>query len=155
MAPSGTKVVASNRKARHDYTILDAVEAGIVLHGSEVKSLRDGKVQLADSFARMPTAVDARREHRGLRLRQIGAHEPDRPRKLLLHRKRSTAPRSRVNQERLSLVPLSVYFKDGKAKVELALARGSSKTHDKRQVIARRATPTARWRGPWAVSARA
>ena len=134
------KVVASNRRARRDYDVLDTVEAGLVLVGSEVKSLRDGKVQLAEAYARV--------EHDELWLHGMhvppyahasgfGAHEPDRSRKLLLHRDEIERLGARVAQERLALVPLAVYFRDGRAKVELALARGRRKG-DKRQALAER-----------------
>ena len=140
MAGDGTKVVARNRKARHDYTILDTVEAGIVLAGSEVKSLRQGHVQLADAYARLR---NGELWMEGVHIAPysfatgVGAHDPDRPRKLLLHREQIDKLGSRVAQEQLTLVPLSIYFKDGRAKVELALARGRRKG-DKRQAIAER-----------------
>jgi SsrA-binding protein len=138
MAPQGTKVVASNRKARHDYTILDVVEAGLVLHGSEVKSLRLGQVQLADAYARIH-GNECWME--GVHIAPysfatgVGAHDPDRPRKLLLHADELHRLSARVNQERLALVPLAIYFKDGRAKVEVALAKGRTKG-DRRQAIA-------------------
>jgi SsrA-binding protein len=137
---AGVKVVATNRSARHDYTILDTVECGLVLRGSEVKSLRDAQVQIKESHARfeggeawligMHIAPHA----------STGAHdlpEPDRKRKLLMHREQIDRWRMRVDLERLQLVPLSIYFKDGKAKIELGLARGRSKG-DKRHAIAER-----------------
>lgn len=137
---SGVKIVATNRSARHDYTILDTVECGLVLRGSEVKSLRDAQVQIKESHARfeggeawligMHIAPHA----------TTGAHdlpEPDRRRKLLLHREQIERWRMRVDLERLALVPLSIYFKDGRAKIELGLARGRSKG-DKRHAIAER-----------------
>ena len=124
MAKSPNTNLATNRKARHDYEILDVVEAGIVLLGSEVKSLRGGMVQLVDAYARV-IAVGA------------GAHDPDRARKLLLHRSEIERLHDRVARERLSLVPLAIKLVDGKVKVELALARGRRKG-DKRQVIAER-----------------
>jgi len=136
----GTKVVATNRSARHDYTILDTVEAGIVLRGSEVKSLREAQVQIKEAHGRIE----------GNEMWLVGMHiapyltsathdlvEPDRKRKLLLHRSEIDRLRMRVDLERLALVPLSLYFKDGRAKVELALARGRTKG-DKRQAIAER-----------------
>ncbi len=137
---SGVKVVATNRSARHDYTILDTVECGLVLRGSEVKSLRDAQVQIKESHARfeggeawligMHIAPHA----------TTGAHdlpEPDRRRKLLMHREQIERWRMRVDLERLALVPLSIYFKDGRAKIELALARGRTKG-DRRHAIAER-----------------
>ncbi len=138
--PKGTKVVASNRRARHDYEILDVVEAGIALVGTEVKSLRDGKIQLKDSYARMEGGelwlvgvhVSPYEQADG-----FGGHDPERPRKLLLHKDEIEDLGGRTQREALSLVPLSVYFKDGKAKVELALARGR-KQYDKRAAMAER-----------------
>lgn len=136
----GTKLIASNRQARRDYDILDRLEAGLVLRGSEVKSLREAKVQLADAYARIdggeawlvglhiaPWRTAA--THSG--------HDPERRRKLLLHRDEIDRLRARLDQERLTMVPLSLYFKDGRAKVELALAKPRRKG-DKRQAIAAR-----------------
>jgi SsrA-binding protein len=140
MAPPGTKVVATNRAARHDYDLLESVEAGLVLQGSEVKSLREAKVTLADAYAR----IDGGEAWLvGLHIapwRTAGTHtghEPERRRKLLLHRDQIDRFRARVDRERLTIVPLSLYFKDGKAKVELALARPRRKG-DRRQAIAER-----------------
>ena len=138
--PPGTKLVASNRQARRDFEILDTFECGVVLKGSEVKSLRDAKVQLADSHARL---IDNEVWLLGL---HIGAyshsgasdgHQLTRDRKLLLHRKEIERIRVRLQQERLALVPLAMYFKDGRAKVELGVGRGR-KQYDKRQVVAKR-----------------
>jgi SsrA-binding protein len=137
---SGTTRIAANRRARRNYEILETVEAGLVLRGSEVKSLRDGHAQIGDAFARfegdeawlvsMHIGVYSHaQEHSG--------HEPERRRKLLLHRSELDRLRQIVDEQHLSLVPLSLYFKDGRAKVELALARGR-KTYDKRQVLAER-----------------
>jgi SsrA-binding protein len=140
MSRTGTKPVASNRKARRDYAILDTVEAGMVLHGSEVKSLREGHVQMADAFARVRQG-EVWME--GVHIAPykfatgIGAHDPDRPRKLLLHRAEIERLAARVDIERLALVPLALYFKDGRAKVELGLAKGRTKG-DKRQALAER-----------------
>src|SRR5438445_12554960 len=140
MAPKGTKVVASNRRARHDYDILEIFECGIVLTGSEVKSLRDGKIQLKDSYARVQ---DGELWLHGVHVSPYAfahgdnAHDPDRARKLLLHRSEIDELAARTQQESLTLVPLSVYFKDGRAKVELALARGRRR-YDKRHAIAER-----------------
>ena len=128
-----------NRKARHDYEILDSFEAGIVLVGTEVKSLRAGKVNLKDSFAAVEKGEVV------LHSVHIGPyepgnrynHEPERPRKLLLHREEIRRLIGRTEQRGLTLVPLRLYFKRGKAKVELALARGR-KRHDKREAIAKR-----------------
>ena len=136
MPPPGTKVVASNRKARRDYAVLDTVEAGIVLVGSEVKSLRSGHVQLADAYARVR---DGEVWLEGVHIapyafaRGFGAHDPDRARKLLLRSDEISRLAARVAQDRLTLVPLSIYFNDrGIAKVELGLAKGR-KHHDKRE----------------------
>jgi len=140
MARNDTTVIASNRKARHDYTILDVVEAGIVLQGSEVKSLRSGQVQLVDTYARF---IDGELWLEGMHIAPyqfahgVGAHDPNRPRKLLLNRSELQRLSARVGQERLALIPLSLYFKDGRAKVELALAQGRTKG-DKRQALAKK-----------------
>jgi SsrA-binding protein len=136
----GVKVVATNRSARHDYTILDTVECGLMLRGSEVKSLRDAQVQIKEAHARFENGeawlVGMHIAPHG----STGAHdlpEPDRKRKLLMHREQIDRWRMRVDLERLALVPLSIYFKDGRAKIELGLARGRSKG-DKRHAIAER-----------------
>ena len=140
MAKAPNAILASNRKARHDYAILDVVEAGIVLHGSEVKSLRGGQVQIADAYARI---IDGEVWLDGVHIAPyqfavgVGAHEPDRARKLLLHRTEIERLAERVARERLTLVPLSFRLVDGRVKVELALARGRQR-QDKRQAIAER-----------------
>ena len=140
MKPTGTSVLASNRKARHDFNIIDVVEAGIVLLGSEVKSLRTGQVQLADAYARI---VDGEVWLEGVHIAPyqfavgVGAHDPDRARKLLLHSAEIRRFRDRIMKDRLTLVPLSLILRDGKVKVELALAQGRTKG-DKRQAIAER-----------------
>jgi len=137
---TGQKYIAQNRKARHDYTVLDTFECGIALKGSEVKSLRLGQVQLRDAYARVD---DGEMWLHGVHVAPytyssgFGAVDPDRPRKLLLHRREIDELAGRTSQEALTLVPLSMYFKDGRAKVELALARGR-KTYDKRHAIAER-----------------
>jgi SsrA-binding protein len=134
------RVVASNRRARHDYEILDVTECGIVLQGSEVKSLRAGRIALQDSYARI---IDGEMWLFGVHVppypqaNGVGAHEPDRRRKLLLHRRQIDEWMGRSQQQSLTLVPLSLYFKDGRAKVELALARGR-RQYDKRHAIASR-----------------
>ncbi|HEX2849078.1 MAG TPA: SsrA-binding protein SmpB [Acidimicrobiales bacterium] len=138
--PHGPRAVAQNRKARHDYDILDTFECGIQLVGSEVKSLRDAQVQMRDAFARVendevwmygvhiaPYAFA--QTHTG--------HDPDRRRKLLLHRREIEELRVRTQQEGLTLVPLSIYFREGKAKVDLGVGRGR-KLYDKRAAIAKR-----------------
>ncbi len=140
MKGDGTKLIASNRRARRDYDVLETVEAGLVLSGSEVKSLRDGLVQLADAYAR---SRDGELWLEGVHIAPyqfavgVGSHEPDRSRKLLMHRSEIERFDARMAQDRLALVPLRMYFKDGRAKVELALARGRRRS-DKRQVLAER-----------------
>lgn len=137
---SGHKVVAKNRRARHDYEILQTHEAGVALVGTEVKSVREGQIQLKDSYARedggelwlVGVHIAPYSQADG-----FGGHDPERRRKLLLHRSEIAELASRVAQEALTLVPLSVYFRDGKVKVELGLARGRRR-YDKRQAIATR-----------------
>lgn len=134
------KVVATNRQARRDYEIVDTFECGIVLRGSEVKSLRESKVQLSDAYARV---IRGELWLVGLRISPYShsapfdGHAPDRDRKLLAHRAEIDRIGARTDQEHLTLVPLSLHFKEGRAKVELALARGRHKA-DKRQAIAKR-----------------
>ena len=135
----GRKVIASNRKARHDYTILDTYEAGVVLVGTEVKSLRLGRASLVDAFA---TVDDGEVWLRGLHIPEYDRgtwtnHEPRRTRKLLLHKSEILKLIGKTKESGLSLVPLAMYFKDGKVKVELGLARGK-KAYDKRQALAKR-----------------
>lgn len=135
----GRKVIASNRKARHDYAILDTYEAGVVLVGTEVKSLRLGRASLVDSFA---TVDDGEVWLRGLHIPEYDRgtwtnHEPRRTRKLLLHKGEILKLIGKTKETGLSLVPLSMYFKDGKVKVELGLGRGK-KEYDKRQSLAKR-----------------
>jgi SsrA-binding protein len=140
MRPSGTKLIASNRKARRDYTILDVIEAGLVLSGSEVKSLRTGHVQLTDAYARL-RGGEIWMEGVHIAPYQfavgVGAHDPDRPRKLLLNRGEIDRLKAQVDQDRVALVPLALYFKDGRAKVELGIGKGRTKG-DKRQAMAER-----------------
>ncbi|HWD00932.1 MAG TPA: SsrA-binding protein SmpB [Amycolatopsis sp.] len=135
----GQKVIASNRKARHDYSILDTYEAGLVLQGTEVKSLRAGKASLADAFA---TVDDGEVWLRNVHIPEYTQgtwtnHTPRRTRKLLLHRGEIEKLIGKTKESGLSLVPLSMYFKDGKVKVEIALAKGK-KAYDKRQTLAKR-----------------
>ncbi|TDC90392.1 SsrA-binding protein SmpB [Saccharopolyspora aridisoli] len=135
----GRKVISQNRKARHDWSVLDVYEAGIALTGTEVKSLRQGKAQLVDGFA---TVDDGEVWLRNVHIPEYTEgtwtnHEPRRSRKLLLHRHEIERLVGKIKESGLSLVPMSLYFSDGKAKVELALARGK-KAHDKRQDIAKR-----------------
>jgi SsrA-binding protein len=137
---AGPRPVAQNRKARHDYEILDTLEAGIVLRGAEVKSLREGKAQLRDSYARVQDGeVWMHGVHMPpyLHANSYGSVDPDRPRKLLLHQRQISDLAKRTTHEPLTLIPLSIYFKDGRAKVELALARGK-RDYDKRQALAER-----------------
>ena len=135
----GQKVIVSNRKARHDYSILDTYEAGLVLVGTEVKSLREGRASLVDAFA---TVDDGEVWLRNVHIPEYTQgtwtnHTPRRTRKLLLHRREIEKLIGKTKESGLSLVPLSMYFKDGKVKVELALAKGK-KTYDKRQDLAKR-----------------
>ena len=136
----GNKVVATNRQARRDYEIVDTWEAGLVLKGSEVKSLLESKVQLADTYARIDRGevwlVGLHIAAYSMASAQ-GGHEVARVRKLLLHRHEVDELRVRVDQERLTIVPLSLYFRDGRSKVEIGVGRGR-KHYDKRQVIAKR-----------------
>ncbi|MCX7620734.1 MAG: SsrA-binding protein SmpB [Acidimicrobiales bacterium] len=136
---AGKKLIASNRRARHDYEVLETLECGMVLKGSEVKSLRTAKVQIADAFARIDDDEIWLHDLHIAPYAQTATfgHDPERPRKLLAHRDEIDHLRARVEQERLTLIPLSLYFKDGRAKVELALARGR-KRYDKRHAIATR-----------------
>ncbi len=136
---NGIKVITTNRKARHDYQILETIEAGIALVGTEVKSLRAGRVNLKDSYA----------EIRAGEIFLVGAHispyeegnrfnhEPERQRRLLLHRREILRFGTKTREKGLTLVPLRMYFKSNRVKVELGLARGK-RAYDKRQAIAKR-----------------
>jgi SsrA-binding protein len=141
MRETGTKVVATNRRARRSYQILDTIEAGLVLRGSEVKSIRAGQVQIGDAFARIDSSGEVWLHNLTIAVYSQSAahsgHDELRKRKLLLHHHEIERLKARVDPEHLSLIPLSIYFKDGRAKVELALAKGR-KTHDKRQALAER-----------------
>lgn len=135
----GRKVIVSNRRARHDYAIMDTYEAGIVLTGTEVKSLRAGRASLADAYA---SVEDGEVWLRGVHIPEYDQgswtnHEPRRTRKLLLHRKEILRLIGKTREGGLSLVPLSMYFSDGKVKVEIALARGK-RSYDKRADLAKR-----------------
>jgi SsrA-binding protein len=139
MSRRGDQIVITNRKARHDYRVLDAVECGIVLEGPEVKSLRDGRANLQDGYARVD---DGEVWLHGMHVLPYEfAHgktlDPVRKRKLLLHRKEIDKLEAATSEKGVTLVPLRVYFKDGRAKVELAIARGKSR-YDKRQALAER-----------------
>jgi SsrA-binding protein len=135
----GTKLIADNRRARRDYELLERVEAGLVLTGTEVKSARDGNVQLGQAYADIRdgeawlvgASIDeyAQGAHFG--------HVPDRDRKLLLHRREIDSLYGKVRERGLTLVPTRMYFKDGKVKIELALARGREQ-RDKRRLVAER-----------------
>ncbi len=130
--------VATNRRARHKFELIEKFEAGIVLRGSEVKSLRTGKAQMADAYA---VVDDGEVWLRNVHIPPYGHsrenHEPERPRKLLLHRREIERLIGKIQQKGLTLVPTRVYFKDGKVKVTLALARGK-KSYDKRADLAER-----------------
>jgi len=133
------KLVAENRKARHDYIIEDKFEAGIVLTGTEVKSLRMGKANLKDSYARIKNGeVFVYQIHIGVYpFAYYNNHDPLRPRKLLLHNYEIKKLYGKVNEKGYALIPLKIYFKDGKAKLALALAKGKQ-SQDKRETIRRR-----------------
>jgi len=136
---SGRKLIAQNRKARHDYAILDSYEAGVVLTGTEVKSLRAGRASLVDAFA---SIKDGEVWLHGVHIPEYTQgtwtnHAPRRERKLLLHRDEINRLIGKTRESGLTLVPLQVYFRDGKVKIELALARGK-RSYDKRQDLARR-----------------
>lgn len=140
MAESSIKVVTDNRKARHDYFIEETYEAGMALTGTEVKSLRAGKANLKDSYAQVENGemflfnMHISPYEQGNRYNV----DPVRPRKLLLHKNEINRLYGKVKQQGLTLVPLKVYFKRGKAKIELALARGK-KQYDKRDALAEKA----------------
>jgi SsrA-binding protein len=136
---TGRKVVAQNRKARHDYAIEDVVEAGLVLTGTEVKSLRAGRCSLVDSYAAIKDG-EAWLHNAHIPEYDLGTwtnHTPRRTRKLLLHREEIARLVGKTKESGLTLVPLQLYFLDGRAKIEIALARGK-KSYDKRQALATR-----------------
>ena len=137
---SGDRVVATNRRARHDSEIIETLECGMVLSGSEVKSLREGKAQITEAYGRIDGGE--------LWLFQshippwtyavgFGSHDPDRKRKLLVHGRELTHLLDQTRTQPLTIVPLKMYFKDGRAKIEIALAKGR-KLHDRRQAIRER-----------------
>jgi SsrA-binding protein len=135
----GRKLVAQNKRARYDYHIEDTWEAGMVLTGTEVKALRAGRAALADGYARIK---DGEVWLEGVHIPEYVQgtwtnHAPRRPRKLLLHKREIVRIETKTQEPGLTLVPLALYFKDGKAKIEIALARGK-RAYDKRQTIARR-----------------
>jgi SsrA-binding protein len=137
--PRGEKLIADNRRARHEFELLERIEAGLVLQGTEVKALREGRATIQRAFA------DVRGDEIWLVGANIAAydkggcanHDPERDRKLLLHRREIGRLRSSVQEKGLTLVPTRLYFKDGRAKVEIALARGKE-LRDKRRDIASR-----------------
>lgn len=137
--PENQKIITVNRKAYHDYHILETVEAGLVLTGTEIKSIRGGRVNLKDSYA---SPKDGELWLLNAHIAQYPGgnrynHEPTRPRKLLLHQREIANLSSEVEGKGLTLVPLKLYLKKGIAKVELALVKGK-KQYDKREAIARR-----------------
>ncbi len=137
--PKGEKLIADNRRARHDYHLLDRYEAGLVLTGTEVKSLREGRATLQQAFAEVR---DGEAWLIGAHIApydqgNIANHDPDRDRKLLLHKGEIASLIGKVQERGFTLVPTRLYFKDGRVKVELALARGKE-TRDKRRDIADR-----------------
>jgi len=137
--PGEGLAMLTNRRARHDYELLETVEAGIVLTGSEVKSLRRGGGSIAEAYARFRRG-EAFLEGATIPIYEEASynnHEIDRSRKLLLHRRQIDELRAAVERRGLTVVPLRLYFKDGRAKLELALARGR-KVHDKRRAAAER-----------------
>jgi SsrA-binding protein len=137
--PPGLKLIAQNKKARHDYTIEDTVEAGIQLVGTEVKSLRDGKANLSDAYA---TVRDGEAWLLQAHISPYSHgnkqnHDPVRPRKLLMHRQQIERLGEKIAREGKTLVPLRLYFKQGLAKAEIGIATGK-KSYDKRQATAKR-----------------
>jgi SsrA-binding protein len=135
----GEKLIADNRRARHDYELLERLEAGIQLTGTEVKSLRDGRVSLSQAYADVRegeawlVGANIATYEQG----NIANHDPTRERKLLLHRREIASLYGKVRERGLTLVPTRLYFKDGRVKVELALARGKE-LRDKRRDLAKR-----------------
>ena len=133
------KLIADNRRARHDYHLGDKVEAGVVLTGTEVKALREGKTQLTRAYAEVDgneawlVGVHIPEYLQGNRAN----HDPERPRKLLLHRREIDRLYAQVREKGVTLVPTRMYFKDGRVKVEIAVGRGKE-LHDKRRAIAER-----------------
>jgi SsrA-binding protein len=133
------KLIAANRKARHEYHLLERFEAGLVLTGTEVKSLRDGKATIDRAYA---DVRDGQVWLIGAHIApyeqaSLGSHDPDRDRKLLLHRKEIASLIGKVKERGLTLVPTQLYFKNGRAKIELALAKGKEQ-RDKRRDLAKR-----------------
>lgn len=140
MSSADNKVVAANRRARRNYDITETLEAGLVLVGSEVKSLREAQVQIADGYVRFDRGqawLQGVHIAPYLHSQGFSGHDPDRHRKLLMHRREIDRLSHKVDVERVSVVPLSIYFKNGRAKVELGVGKGR-KTFDKRDVVAKR-----------------
>ncbi len=132
----GEKLIADNRRARHDYHLLDRIEAGLQLTGTEVKSLRDGRVTLAQAYADIRDG-EAWLHGASIAIYEqgnIANHDPDRPRKLLLHRREIDRLYGSLREKGLTIVPTRLYWKDGRAKIELALAKGKE-LHDKRRDV--------------------
>jgi SsrA-binding protein len=137
--PKGEKLIVDNRRARHDYHLVERVEAGLALTGTEVKSLRDGRASLQQSYAEIRDG-EAWLLGAHISVYEQGNrenHDPERPRKLLLHRKEIDSLYGKVRERGFTLVPTRLYFRDGRVKVELALARGKE-LRDKRRDIAQR-----------------
>ena len=137
--PQGEKLIVDNRRARHDYHLTEKVEAGLALAGTEVKALRDGKATLQQAYAEVR---DGEAWLVGLHIPEYGQgnranHDPDRPRKLLLHRREIDRLYAQVRERGFTLVPTRLYFKDGRVKAEIAVGRGKE-LHDKRRAIADR-----------------
>ena len=134
-----SRTITVNRKAYHDYYIQETIEAGIVLKGSEIKSIRAARVSLRDAYAKSENGeLWLLNSHiASYDAASYNSHDPERPRKLLLHREQLDSLSGKLQQQRLTLVPLKLYIKHGVAKVELGLAKGK-RTYDKRETIARR-----------------
>lgn len=140
MSEAGSKIVVQNRKARHEYHVLDTWEAGIALQGTEVKSLRQGKANLQDAFARIDPRGEMWLHNLHISPYEQGNrfnHDPLRPRKLLMHRNQLRKLVGQVEQKGLTMVPLDIHFTRGIAKVSVALVRGK-KLHDKRDTLRER-----------------
>ena len=137
--PQGTKLIAENRRARFDYELLDRFEAGLVLRGTEVKSLREGRVTLAQAYADVRdgevwlVGAEIAEYAQG----NIANHDPTRDRKLLLKKGEIASLTGRVREKGQTLVPTRLYFKDGKVKLEIALARGKEKADKRRTIVDR------------------
>lgn len=133
------KIVATNRKATHEYFLLEHLEAGLVLQGSEIKSIRNGQISLAEAYIQVNNKEAWLMEAHVSPYEQASyfGHEPRRPRKLLLHRSEIIKLFNEVRQKGVTIVPIKVYLKEGRAKIEIAVAKGK-KLYDKRESIARR-----------------